>query len=161
MNTAYTYIPVETNVLASLLDMRECPEETMNDILVKVLRKHRPPKAPNVAVQNGKHVFHLLGEKFAAKSARQVLTVVLKQLHQHDSTFLKRLSMETGRTRRFVAACPEKLYPGRPDLAQFAYPLDDGWWVGTNYSKKDINRILKRACEVANITFGVDLVLDF
>ena len=33
----------------------------------------------------------------------------------------------------------------------------DGWYVGTNYSKKDVARILGRICDVAGLVLGDDL----
>ena len=102
----------------------------------------------------------ILGERFPARSAREVLTLALQQLQRLDNNFLRSLSRRRGRKRRIVARSPLDLYPGRPDLSKLAYKLDKDWWVGTNYSVKDVKRILTVACEVAGIIYEQDLKAD-
>ncbi len=101
----------------------------------------------------------LLGEKYSHSTAIGMLIAVLSALDARDPEFLPRLSKETGRKRRYVAQKPEDLYPGRPDLTRYSNELRSGWWVGTNYNQKVIQSILKRACRVAGLKWGVDFVI--
>lgn len=102
-------------------------------------------------VFNGKH--------YPAQSARDVLVSVFEELSKRDPTFLERFASlpRHGRTRRYLARSPEELYPGRPDLAHESKQLNSGWWLGTNLSRASIERIIKMACEVAQIDYGRDL----
>ena len=104
----------------------------------------------------------LLGESFSAASLGDTLITVLGRLADMDSEFLPRLSLKHGRTRHHVAQRPEDVYPGRPDLAaRYSREIKPGWYVGDNYARRDVERILSDACEVAGITYGEDLVLEW
>ena len=104
----------------------------------------------------------LLGESFSATSLGEVLITVLGQLADMDPEFLPRLSLEHGRTRQHVAQRPEDIYPGRPNLAtRYTREIRAGWYVGDNYARRDVDRILRDSCEVAGITFGEDLVIEW
>lgn len=103
--------------------------------------------------------FVLLGTKRRCKTYTDVLVEVIQQLALQDPQFLRRFSEQGGRTRRYVARKPEELYPDRPDLATFSRRIQAGWWVATNYSAKDIESILRKACRIAGLTWGSDLIL--
>ena len=82
-------------------------------------------------------------------------------LADRDSTFLERFAAlpKHGRRRRFVARSKEELYPGREDLAQdHSHKLRPGWWIGTNYGVRQMNGIIEKACDVAGLVFGKDVV---
>jgi hypothetical protein len=87
---------------------------------------------------------------------------VLERLSETGTHFLERFAAvpKHGRNRRYLARAKEDLYPGRPDLAQYSHQLKSGWWVGTNYSRASIKKILEMACEVAGLRFGTDLVAE-
>ena len=107
--------------------------------------------------------FVLLGVRSEQRNAKAVLVATMQALSDRDPTFLDRFAAlpKHGRTRRYIARERRDLYPGRPDLAQeHAIQLRAGWWLGTNVSKKSIKRIIKLACEVANLHYGVDLTLE-
>lgn len=105
--------------------------------------------------------FVLKGRKHETGSALGVLIAVLNELSADDSGFLDRFAARPrhGRSRRYVGRTREELYPGRPDLGRnFSRQLSSsGWWVGTNYSKAEIQKILMMACEVAGLQYGTDL----
>lgn len=102
----------------------------------------------------------LLGEEIPADTLGELLVAVLRRLAHRDPRFLERLSHQTRRTRRIVARNASDLYPDRPDLSVYAREVTQGWWVGTNCSKRDVAAILEVACEVADLAFGHDLSLD-
>ncbi len=87
------------------------------------------------------------------------MQTLLTHLAERDPSFLDRFaSRKHGRTRRFIARARGDLYPGRPDLAELhAVEFVNGWWMGTNYSKRSILEIIKLASEVVGLRLGSDL----
>lgn len=122
-----------------------------------------PTPSPPLAPKGSSHDsvgFVLNGQRFPARNARDVLVSVFETLSRRDETFLERFAAlpKHGRTRRYLARNPEELYPGRPDLShEHSTQLSSGWWVGTNVSRAQIERIIEMACDVARINFGRDL----
>ena len=126
--------------------------------LSPVTRRPPPPPPP----PPGGYSFTLRGKRSDAQSAIDVLSKVLEQLSHSDPEFLARFASRPkhGRTRRFVAKVKEDLYPNKPDLIlNYSHQLSSGWWMGTNYSKVQIEKILQMAAEVAGLTYGKDLVV--
>jgi hypothetical protein len=116
------------------------------------------PAANTIAVG-----FSLEGRFTSYRNGREVLTKVFEALTFRDPTFPERFAARPkhGRTRRYLARTPEELYPGRPDLArEHSSRLTSGWFVGTNVSRAQIERIVEMCCEVANIRFGKDLLIN-
>lgn len=107
--------------------------------------------------------FSLDGHQFNARNSREVLVNVFEALAQRDSTFLERFAAlpKHGRTRRYLARTPDELYPDRPDLARgHSLKLRGGWYLGTNVSRAAIARIVEMGCNIANLRFGRDLVIN-
>jgi len=107
--------------------------------------------------------FKLKGEWHSAKNARDVLYKIFNMFADRDPIFLERFAglPRHGRTRRYLARSKEELYPGRPDLApDHSYELRSGWWLMVNLSKKSAEKIIKMACEVAQLDYGNDLKIN-
>lgn len=122
----------------------------------------QPPVAP-VANPPGLVGFIFNGQRYPARNARDVLVSVFETLSQRDRTFLERFAAlpRHGRTRRYLAKTPEELYPGRPDLShEHSTQLSSGWWLGTNVSRAQIERIIEMACEVAGISYRHELSVN-
>lgn len=100
--------------------------------------------------------FVFKGKPFSAGSAREVMTRVFQILAQEDRGFLERFAARKhGKTRRYLARDRRELYPGRPDLGEeHSVEVVPGWWLGTNYSRKNIREILELALEVAGPQLG-------
>lgn len=116
-----------------------------------------------VANLSGTVGFILNGQRHQARNARDVLVSVFETLSQRDGTFLERFAAlpKHGRTRRYLAKTPEELYPGRPDLShEHSTQLSSGWWLGTNVSRAQIERIIQMACEVARIKYGREVSVN-
>lgn len=96
--------------------------------------------------------WELDGQKFASDSAREVMTTLFEQLAERDVTFLERFaSRKHGRKRRYLARNKYELYPERSDLAEKnAVEVAPGWWLGTNYSKRNMQQIIDLAIEVSD-----------
>ena len=92
------------------------------------------------------------------------MIILLRELAQEDSSFLQRCAQHPdaqGRTRRYIARTPEELYPGRPDLQDLREELPGGWLVATNLNNVLKKSIIRLAAEVAGLTFGKDVVVEF
>ena len=103
--------------------------------------------------------FSFRGKDYHAGSARDVMLQVFRLLAESDPLFLERfVARKHGRKRRYVAREKTELYPGRPDLAQVAAAeITPGWWMGTNYSRRDIQKIIFLAREVVDPEIGKTL----
>jgi excisionase family DNA binding protein len=75
-----------------------------------------------------------------------------------DSTFMDRLGAVRRGKRSYVAKNRDDLYFSRPDLP--AKQMRNGWWIGTNYSRAELERMLRKACEIAGLRFGLDLIIE-
>lgn len=107
--------------------------------------------------------FKLDGHFTPCRNGRDVLVKVFEALSELDSTFLERFASRPkhGRTRRYLARTSEELYPGRLDLArEHSFRLKPDWFIGTNVSKAQIERIIEMGCEVAHIRLGKDLIIN-
>jgi len=100
-------------------------------------------------VDNFKFIFK--GKEITAGSAREVMTTIFQLLAKEDKGFLDRFaSRKHGKKRRYLARDKRELYPGRPDLSeQHSVEVVPGWWLGTNYSRRNIQEIIDLALEVA------------
>jgi hypothetical protein len=121
-----------------------------------------PPKPPIPVYGIGPNSigFSFHGRFTNCRNARDVLVSVIEQFSDHDSTFIQRFASlpKHGRTRRFIAQNRSELYPGRSDLSQeHSHQLRSGYWLGTNVSRKQIERIISMACEVAGLSYDRDL----
>lgn len=117
------------------------------------LRTHRARAASEIG-------FEMDGRFVPARSAREVMSNVFAALADRDPTFLDRFAAlpRQGRRRRYLARNPGELYPDRPDLARdHSHEFRPGWWLGTNVSIAQIQRIIQMACDVAGLEYGRDL----
>ncbi len=90
----------------------------------------------------------------ACNSAKSVMVGVLQYLEDSGPGFLERFAAlpRHGRIRRYVSRNRSELYPGRPDLvAECSVEVKPGWWLGTNYSRGHIGKIIQLACSVAGV----------
>lgn len=123
-----------------------------------------PTQPESSAVESSKAAidFTLKGQQFVCNSARDVLLQLFEELSRRDRIFCERLAARPkhGSKRRYVARSKYDLYPGRRDLAEGeSCQLANGWWVGTNHSRRSIQKIVEMACEVAGLRLGRDLVV--
>ncbi|GLR63064.1 hypothetical protein [Marinospirillum insulare] len=97
------------------------------------------------------HDFSILGRNGSANTAIEVMIQVFAELAKDDPQFLERfIARKHGKKRRYVSRNKNELYPDRPDLVESsAIEIIPGWWIGTNYSRKDMQKIINLAKEVA------------
>jgi hypothetical protein len=102
----------------------------------------------------------LHGKRISAANMTALVLKVIQRLAEQDPGFLDRFSLKGGRERRYVATDPADLFSGRADLAsRYSKEIKPGWWLGTNYSRRELETLLERACTVAGLGFGADLIL--
>lgn len=96
--------------------------------------------------------FSFEGKTYQAKSAREVMEKMFRIMAKSDEGFLDRfVSRKHGKKRRYIARDKMELYPGRADLAEeHSVEFVPGWWMGTNYSRSNIQQILELALEVVS-----------
>jgi len=97
-------------------------------------------------------------------NAKDAMVIVLRELAKGDPTFLERCSQHPdaqGRKRRYIARTPEELYPDREDLRDMRESLTGGWLVATNLNNVLKKTIIRLATEVAGLTFGKDVIVEF
>lgn len=101
------------------------------------------------SIDNFKLIFK--GKEVPAGSAREIMTILFQLLEKEDSKFLEKFaSRKHGKKRRYLSKDKMELYPNRPDLSeQHSIEVVPGWWLGTNYSRRNIQDIIELALEVA------------
>lgn len=125
-----------------------------------------PPLAPPAWAPKGTPSatgFVLQGQFSPCRNARNVLVSIIEALADRDPSFLERFVAlpRHGRTRRYIARERNELYPGRADLVQeHSHQLRSGYWLGINISRKQVERIITTACEVAGLRYGTDLKIN-
>lgn len=109
-----------------------------------------------------KFEFSYKGKPYSAGSAREVMTKIFDLLAKDDPSFFERFSARKhGKKRRYLANSKVDLYPGRPDLVETAsMEITPGWWIGTNYSRRDIQKIITLAKEVIDPEISKQLVVN-
>jgi hypothetical protein len=125
---------------------------------------HRPtvPHISGETTRRGKLV--LRGKVYSYHNAKDAMVIVLGELAKGDPTFLERCSQHPdaqGRKRRYIARTPEELYPDREDLRDMREQLPGGWLVATNLNNVLKKTIIRLAAEVAGLSFGKDVIVEF
>ena len=108
--------------------------------------------------------FEINDKFFQARSVKEIVIKLLKELSKADKKFLDRYIAlpKHGRTRRFVAKDKNELYPSRPDLVKdHSDHIERGYWVGTNVGKQQALKIIKLACQVSDLTYGKQVKVFF
>lgn len=106
----------------------------------------------------------LRGGTFSYRTAKDAMLLVLRELAKTDPTFLERCAQHPeaqGRKRHYIARSLEDLYPDRPDLREYHEKIMDGWLVSTNLNNGLKMTIIKLATDVAGLTFGRDVIVEF
>lgn len=156
------YKPDPDTVASFLANGAKAPVSPQSKPIVPQPKVQKPPPALAKQSQPSSVGFRLQGRNYAARNARDVMVQLFEELARKDSTFLERFAARPkhGKKRRFIARSRVELYPDRPDLGEaHSHRLSNGWWIGTNYSRENIEKIVKMACEVADLKYGTDVVI--
>lgn len=119
--------------------------------------------APSNRPQNrGQTGFVFRGQEHQSRNHIDVMVSVFEILSENDSTFPERFAARKhGRKRRYLAQDKYELYPDDPDLCDRESRLiKGGWYISTNWNTATKTKIIRLACEVAELEFGKDLVVN-
>lgn len=104
--------------------------------------------------------FTFRGETETFKSGAEVFVAVFKKLASMDPDFCGRYSEQhRGRVRQYVAERRDLLYPGKPRFEKLSSRLPGGWWLATHCSNPGKVKRIKKACQVAGLEFGRDIIV--
>jgi hypothetical protein len=120
------------------------------------------PRTNGETTRSGKLM--LRSKAYAYHNAKDAMVIVLRELSKNDPTFLERCSQHPdaqGRKRRYIARTPEELYPDREDLREMREQLPGGWLVATNLNNVLKKTLIRLAAEVAGLTLGKDVIVEF
>lgn len=172
MSNDMLLVSIPCDTIALLLDVRRGEEDGVAAVIERLARSHvspvldecepdlRPLSEPVFRRPRGKYRYEFLGEEGAADTLGGFLVDVLQRFAELDSGFLEKFSKRRGRTRRYLSRCASEIYPGREDLRNLTAEVGQGWWVGTNYSRIDVRRLLRAACEIAGLKWNLDLMVN-
>ena len=106
--------------------------------------------------------FALKGQIQTCDSAVDVMVQLFRKLDESDRTFLGRFAARKhGRSRRYIAHSAGELSPNTPWLGErHCQSLPGGWFISTHQNKASITNIVKLACEVADLEFGKDIIIN-
>lgn len=148
-------IQIDFDVYKALTLRRASEDVTCNDVLRELLGLNVAKKKPPSSFQSLKNSFTCQGKVFSAPSAGKAMRDIFQSLAQRDATFLGRFAaLRHGNKRRYVAQDQADLYPGRPHLRKRSLEIIPGWWIGTNYSKESIEKIIRMAEKLAATAVG-------
>ncbi len=127
-------------------------QKTQNPPVPRITAVEQPASLQTGQFRSG-FGFSLQGKEYSATSSKDMLVKIFGQLTQRDASFPERFaSLHQGRTRRYIAQQREGLNPGRPDLAkQYSREFAPGWWIDINISIEMIEKIVRKASEIAGI----------
>ena len=119
-----------------------------------------PSRQSNEATTSTKIVgFVMDGKSVEPGKGNRTLAEVLKVCQERDSSFMPRYASKTaGSTRRLVSQTRDGLYD-LVHLRDYAFYMENGWWLGTNISSSMVRKYIRTACETAGIEFGSQLTL--
>ncbi len=124
----------------------------------------RPVITPSAGSASRRGRLVLLGKAHPYHNAKDAMVIVLSELAKSDPSFLERCSQHPdaqGRKRRYIARTPEELYPDREDLRDMREGLPGGWLVATNLNNVLKKTIIRLASEVAGLSLGKDVIVEF
>jgi hypothetical protein len=140
----------------------EAPRTTVYIPTGPATERPSPQRAAGESSRSGRLI--LRGNAYTYNNAKDAMVIVLSELAKADPSFLERCSHHPdaqGRTRRYIARTPAELYPNREDLREMRESLPGGWLVATNLNNALKKTIIRLAAEVAGLTFGKDVVVEF
>ena len=164
-----TTIAIDIDVHRAIEARRTDFGQSHNEILREVfgITNGQPEPAGSPAPiprtrRTGEYAFSLHGKRVEARSLKDAYLGCLRALAELKPGFLEKLGTRSTRARRIVAREPKDLFLKKPELAaKFATQLCGDWWADTNLSRQQCEHRLRLACDVAQITFGQDLVMEF
>ncbi|MDP4284023.1 MAG: hypothetical protein Q8891_06340 [Bacteroidota bacterium] len=141
------YEPSEETIINFLIGLNKTPDTQIENNNQKPLKEIKPiTNGRNIG--NGRNSRHdefrgvLINNNVfeASRNSIGTLEAILKLAITQFPNALNRIQTQTtGRSRSLISKQKSGLYQNRPDLeADCTRPLPNSWWLGTNYSKREI-----------------------
>jgi hypothetical protein len=130
------------------------PKTTEKRAKEAVIRKKIPKKY--------KFTYNFFGETRKCETGRDLARQIFIAFHQRDVRFFEKfLEYPKGyHSRPYISKSREGLYPGAPKLSSAGVELIDGWWLDGNQSISGLLRLIQIACDVENVKYGQDLIIE-
>jgi hypothetical protein len=106
------------------------------------LRKADPKRYRDLRLGGGSYWLGIGQQHWQRRTLAEILVTAARWLHDERPSALLRLSQKRKHSRAYIAQDPAALYAGRADLASFAKPFAQGWYVDTNLSAENTHRFL-------------------
>jgi len=106
----------------------------------------------------------LFGKTYSFNSAQTATTFIFNELAKSDPSFLDKCSKHpkiSGQKRQYLTRSLDAMYPGRKYLFDRHAKLPDGWLLCTCTNNEIKIKIINIAAEIANLTIGNDLIVNF
>jgi hypothetical protein len=102
----------------------------------------------------------LFGKSQVAENANIALVEILRDLSARNPHKIESLALAVrGSSRNHIARTVEEIYPARPDLAR-AVEFAPGWLVGLNIANREKLSIIRTACDVFEVKYGLEVKID-
>jgi hypothetical protein len=108
----------------------------------------------------GDYWLAIRGKRIECESLKELLAEGLKAIERTKPGTFDNLSRIRGRSRRIVARDANQLFDKPHLVKEYAEPLINGWYYGTNNSARETNVWLQRAAECAGLAWGVDFTTN-
>lgn len=108
-----------------------------------------------------KFSFTFRGRTERFRNGKELLVGVFERLLQEDAQLYEKLEPHLkGHTRQYLARDRSAIYPNDPKRAKTrSASLSNGWWIGTHSNNSTKREQIQKACRVAEIVFGEDLIV--
>jgi hypothetical protein len=116
-----------------------------------------PTEAARISRRTGEYWIEIDGKRTTSRSLKDLLADGLKRIEGVKPGSLEKLSALKPRSRRIVAHDPKDLFDSQHLARDFAEPLMNGWFYGTNNSGAETRSWLRRAAECAGLKWGMDV----
>ena len=161
-------IQVEWETYRALTAIMHHGAETFDDVILDLLKRvkavsHNSGDGVARIVPQSPFAYWYMGQWYGCDSGKDLLVTVLRRLCREYPGFVEEYAATVnaeGRTREYVSKSKEKLFPDNPKLQITAYEvLSDGWLLGTHMSNTRKTRMLRSACMVLGLRYGIDLII--
>ena len=152
-----------------LAELKTCQTDTFESIIRLQLTRHSLPfgaavchhlTLPQPVLAFGFHV-RLGDERHSLPTAKEATILTLCYLARSGHEFWPRLSARAvGRCRNHLSPQRHLVYPGRPDLGHHIMQIAPGWFLGTNTSTREKQRLIHLALETAGAEFSARVDCD-
>jgi len=147
-----------TVLRAQLVALNRTIARMENDL--KGSTKPRPKRSVDVLSRSCGYT--LFDQPFSEPNAKEAMISVLRHFAEFEREFPQRFQQAVrglGRSRRYVGRNPQEIYPFKSKLWKETAEFAPGWYIGTNENNETKRKLLRCACEVIGVSYGVDVII--